>query len=161
MRHYCLWNWEHQNIVFYYFKSLGSLRIFGRWQLRPSLVKIFVGCRKMAKNTTFLGSNLYIYIRRRVEHQFSFEWAVFDIMSEISKESVYYAGSKYIILIKFSVTYQRLRAWENLLDLRKKEGGSTLNSRRILIKITPSYSAYQKTLLFKAPSSYLQKCGIF
>ena len=36
---------------------------------------------------------------------------------DISKEFAYYPDSKYIRFIKFSVTYQRLQAFENLRKL--------------------------------------------
>ena len=63
----------------------------------------------------------------------------------VSKECVYNADPKYINFIKFSITHQRLRASENSPDfLKRRETSPT--SERILMKITPSDSAYQKTL---------------
>jgi len=38
----------------------------------------------------------------------------------ISKELAYYSDSKCISFIKFRLTHQRLRAWEYLLDFRKR-----------------------------------------
>ena len=37
-----------------------------------------------------------------------------------SKYTYYVVESKYIQIIKFGVTHQKLRAWENLLDFRKR-----------------------------------------
>ena len=54
---------------------------------------------------------------------------------DISKELAYYADSKYIRFIKFSLTHQKLRAWENLSDFQKK-GGKPPRSHRILMEIT-------------------------
>jgi hypothetical protein len=39
-------------------------------------------------------------------------WILIPI--DISKELAYYADSKYIRFIKFSLTHQNLQAWENL-----------------------------------------------
>ena len=54
--------------------------------------------------------------------------------------------------IKLILIHQKLRTWENLPYFRKK-GETFPKSQRILTKITPSDSAYQKTLLlnFQAP----------
>ena len=69
-----------------------------------------------------------------------------------SKESDFNADFKHISFIKFSLTNQKLRAWENLADFRKK-GERPPKRYKTLMEITPSYSAYQKTLLqrFQAP----------
>ena len=56
-----------------------------------------------------------------------------------SKELHFNADFKYISFIKFSLTNQKLQAWGNLRFLEK--------SHRILTKMTPSNSAYQRTLL--------------
>ena len=66
----------------------------------------------------------------------------------VSKEWAYNANSKYINFIKFSITHKRLRAWENLPDFWKR-GETSPTSEIILMKITPSDSAYQKTLLHR------------
>ena len=65
---------------------------------------------------------------------------------DTSKESDFNSDFKYISFIKFNLTHQKLRAWENLADFRKK-GERPPKSYRTLMKITPSYSAYQRTLL--------------
>ena len=44
----------------------------------------------------------------------------FLIPIDTSKVSEFNAEFKYITLIKFSYTHQKLRAWENLADFRKK-----------------------------------------
>ena len=69
-----------------------------------------------------------------------------------SKESHFNADFKYISFIKISLTHQKLRAWENLPHFRK-QGLTPPKSHKILTKITPSDSAYQRTLLqkFQAP----------
>jgi len=40
---------------------------------------------------------------------------------DISKELAFYADSEYVSLIKFSLTHQKLLAWENFSDSRKKK----------------------------------------
>ena len=61
------------------------------------------------------------------------EWAVCDY-------------SKYIKLIKFNLAHQKLQAWENLPDFRKR--GKTLPKiQAILLKIAPSDLLYKCTLL--------------
>ena len=42
------------------------------------------------------------------------------ISINLSKDFAYYADSKYITFIKFSVIHQKLRARENVADFRKK-----------------------------------------
>ena len=42
------------------------------------------------------------------------------ISINLSKDFAYYADSKYIRFIKFSVIHQKLRARENVADFRKK-----------------------------------------
>ena len=69
----------------------------------------------------------------------------FLIPIDTSKESDFNADFKYMTYTKFSPAY-KLRAWENLADFRKK-GERPPKSYRTLMKITPSYSAYQGTLL--------------
>ena len=76
-----------------------------------------------------------------------------------SKELHFNADFKYISFIKFSLTHQKLRAWENLPSFRK-QGEITPKNHRIITKIPLSHSAYQRTLQKKISSSYLQKCGI-
>ena len=66
------------------------------------------------------------------------------ILKDTSKESNFYADFKYISFIKFSFTHQKLRASENLPYFGK--GETTTKSHRILTKITPSHSPYQRTL---------------
>ena len=63
----------------------------------------------------------------------------------VSKEWAYNADSKYMNFIKFSITHQRLRASENSPDFLKR-GETSPKSEKFLMKITPSDSAYQKTL---------------
>ena len=74
------------------------------------------------------------------------------ILIVTSKESHFNADFKYISFIKFSVTHQMLRAGENLPYFRKK-GETPPKSHIILMKITPSDSAYQRILpqRFQAP----------
>ena len=62
-----------------------------------------------------------------------------------SKESHFYADFKYISFIKFSPIHQKLRAWKNLSNSRKKE--ETPKSNKILIKITLSDLSYQRISL--------------
>ena len=65
-----------------------------------------------------------------------------------SQESHCYADFKYVsFIIKFSLTHQKLRAWENLPYFRK--WGNPPKSHLILKKVTPSDSAYHRTLLYK------------
>ena len=68
------------------------------------------------------------------------------ILIDTSKESNFNTDFKYISFIKFNLTHQKLRARENLADFRKK-GERPPKSYRPLNKITPSDSAYQRTLL--------------
>jgi hypothetical protein len=68
------------------------------------------------------------------------------IPRDTSKELDFYADLKYISFIKFSHTHRKLSARENLPDFQKKEETPPKN-HRTLMKITPSYSAYQRTLL--------------
>jgi hypothetical protein len=65
---------------------------------------------------------------------------------DTSKESDFNTDFKCISLFEFSFTHQKLCAWENLADFRKKRKRPP-KSYRTLMKITPSYSAYKRTLL--------------
>ena len=47
------------------------------------------------------------------------------------KEFAFYFDSKCIKFIKYKVTHQKLRAWENLTDFRKK--GKTFPKRQVII----------------------------
>ena len=78
---------------------------------------------------------------------------------DASKESDFYDDFKYIGFIKFNSTYHKLRARENLPYFRKK-GGMSSKSHKSLMKITPSDSAYELSLLKGVSSSSLQKCWI-
>ena len=86
----------------------------------------------------------------------------FWISIDTSKESDFNPDFKYISFIKFSPTHQKLRAWENLTDFRKKRERPP-KKYRTLMKITPSYSAYQRTLLqkFQAHIYKNMECCIF
>ena len=76
-----------------------------------------------------------------------------SMLKDKSKESDFYADFKYISFIKFSLRHQKLRARENLPYFGKQGETPPKSHHRTLTKITPSHSAYERTLLqkFQAP----------
>ena len=84
-----------------------------------------------------------------------------------SKELHFNADFKYISFIQFGLTHKKLRAWENSPYFRKM--GETppppkkKKNHRILTKITPSHSVYQRTPLKKFQASIYKnvELGIF
>ena len=81
-----------------------------------------------------------------------------SMLKDISKESDFYTDIKYISLIKFSLCHQKLRAWENLPYFGKK-GVTPPRGHRIVTKITPSHSRYQRNMKKKFQSPIYKNVG--
>ena len=81
------------------------------------------------------------------------------ILIDRSKESTYYAYSKYNKSIKFSVTHQKLRVYKNLPDF--KRGGTPpppqKNSRNVLKNHI--WFSVSGNFIVDVSNSHLKKCG--